>query len=119
MRSIGTEDGSRPCSSRGLDRSGPEDESSTRGGRRSGRPPALAERARARRAPTGSGGSSGDLDNMDDQSAGVVRVQLDGGCVLISVVGEFDMRLHDSFVQAVERGGGDVVVDLSETTFLD
>ena len=29
------------------------------------------------------------------------------------------MRLHDSFVQAVERGGGDVVVDLSETTFLD
>jgi len=56
---------------------------------------------------------------MDDQSAGVVRVQLDGGCVLISVVGEFDMRLHDSFVQAVERGGGDVVVDLSETTFLD
>ena len=56
---------------------------------------------------------------MNDQSAGAVRVQRGGGCVLISVVGEFDRRLHDSFVQAVEVGGGDVVVDLSETTFLD
>jgi len=56
---------------------------------------------------------------MDDHSAGAVRVQLGGGCVLISVVGEFDRRLHEVFVQAVGSGGGDVAVDLSETTFLD
>jgi anti-sigma B factor antagonist len=57
---------------------------------------------------------------MVDQPAGEVRVQQDGGGgVLISVVGEFDVALLDSFVQAVQRGGGNVVVDLSETTFLD
>ena len=57
---------------------------------------------------------------MYGQPAGEVRVQLDGsGGVLISVVGEFDVALHDSFVRAVRRGRGDVVVDLSETTFLD
>jgi anti-anti-sigma factor len=57
---------------------------------------------------------------MYGQPAGEVRVQLDGsGGVLISVVGEFDIALHDPFLQAVERGTGDVVVDLSETTFLD
>ena len=57
---------------------------------------------------------------MVDQPAGEVRVQQDGGGgVLISVVGEFDVALLDSFVQAVHRSGGNVVVDLSETTFLD
>ena len=56
---------------------------------------------------------------MYEQSAGALRVQLDGGCVLISVVGEFDLLLHASFVEAAELGGGEVVVDLSETTYLD
>ena len=57
---------------------------------------------------------------MVDQPAGEVRVQQDGGGgVLISVVGEFDVALLDSFVQAVHRSSGNVVVDLSETTFLD
>ena len=57
---------------------------------------------------------------MVDQPAGEVRVQQDGsGGVLISVVGEFDVALLDSFVQAVQRGDGNVVVDLSGTTFLD